>query len=134
MKKKTLQDQNRTAFKMPLITTKDAAEYEGIKAGLIARLKRMGSYEPEIDDLHIDAIARATIYLKHTETLLDSDKANEETYSRVTDAQAKLRKIVENALRELAVTRKERMAAQTGRATEEELTKAILEALRNKPK
>ncbi len=133
MKKRT-QDQDRTVFKMPLLTTKDAAEYEGIKAGLIARLKAMGSYEPEIDDLHIDAIARATIYLRHTESLLDSDKANEETYSRVTDAQAKLRKMIENALRELAVTRKERMTAQTGKATEEELTKIILEALKNKPK
>ncbi len=134
MKKKTIREHNRTAFKMPLLTTKDAAEYESIKAGLIARLKAMGSYEPEIDDLHIETIAKATIYLRHTETLLDSDKANEETYSRVSDAQAKMRKMIENALRELAVTRKERMAAQTGKATEEELTTIILEALKNKPK
>ena len=66
--------------------------------------------------------------------LLDSEGANPEAYSRATDAQAKLRKIIENALRELAVTRRERIITQTGKAAEDELTRAILEALKNRPK
>jgi hypothetical protein len=48
--------------------------------------------------------------MRNLEKLLDSEKANEETYSRVTDSQAKLRKIIESALQGLAVTRKERIA------------------------
>ena len=119
---------------MPLITEKDAKEYEAIKAGLIGELKKLGSYEPEVDDLQIDAIARATIYMRNLEKLLDSEKANDETYSRVTDAQAKLRKIIESALHELAVTRRERIATQAGKAGEEELARLILEALKNRPK
>lgn len=134
MKNRAEPVQSKTVYKIPLITEKDAKEYEAIKAGLISELKKLGSYEPEIDDLHIDAIARATIHLRNTEKLLDSKKANEETYSRVTDAQAKLRKIIESALHELAVTRRERIATQAGKAGEEELAKLILEALKNRPK
>jgi vacuolar-type H+-ATPase subunit H len=134
MESRTQRDQNKVAYKVPMITEKDAKEYEGIKAGLIGELKKLGSYAPEIDDLHIDAIARATIHLRNAEKLLESEKANKETYSRVTDAQAKLRKIIESALHELAVTRRERIATQAGKAGEEELARLILEALKNRPK
>jgi hypothetical protein len=72
--------------------------------------------------------------MRNLERLLDSEKANDETYSRVTDSQAKLRKIIESALQGLAVTRKERITTQAGKAGEEELAKLILEALKNKPK
>lgn len=138
MKRKTKQAPKRASkravYKIPLLTVKDAKEYEAIKTGLIAKLKKMGSYEPEIDDLHIEAIAKATVYLRHTEALLDSEKAGAQTYSRVTDAQAKLRKMIENALHELAVTRRERILSETGKATQNEFTKTLLEALKNRPK
>jgi len=134
MKSETQGDRKPVVHKVPLITVKDAKEYEAVKAGLIGELKKLGSYEPEVDDLEIDAIARATIYMRNLERLLDSEKANDETYSRVTDSQAKLRKIIESALQGLAVTRKERITTQAGKAVEEELAKLILEALKNKPK
>jgi hypothetical protein len=134
MKSETQGDRKPVVHKVPLITVKDAKEYEAVKAGLIGELKKLGSYEPEVDDLEIDAIARATIYMRNLERLLDSEKANDETYSRVTDSQAKLRKIIESALQGLAVTRKERITTQAGKAGEEELAKLILEALKNKPK
>ncbi|MGA8855653.1 MAG: hypothetical protein WB643_00650 [Candidatus Bathyarchaeia archaeon] len=134
MKSETQRDGKPAPYKVPLITEKDAKEYETVKAGLIGELKNLGSYEPEVDDLQVDAIARATIYMRNLEKLLDSEKANPETYSRVTDAQAKLRKIIESALNGLAVTRKERITTQAGKAGEEELAKLILEALKNKPK
>ncbi len=134
MKNETQRDGKPPVYKVPLITEKDANEYEAIKAGLVSELKKLGSYEPEVDDLEVDAIARATIYMRNLEKLLDSEKANPETYSRVTDSQAKLRKIIETALHELAVTRKERITTQAGKMGEEELAKLILEALKNKPK
>jgi len=134
MKEETEPTANRTVHKTPLITEKDAKEYESIKTGLIAKLKKLGSYEPEIDDLHIEAIAKATVYMRHSETLLDSEKAGAETYSRVTDAQAKMRKMIENALHELAVTRRERILSETDKATQNEFTKVLLEALKNRPK
>jgi len=129
-----MKSEKQVVHKVPLITEKDAKEYEAIKAGLISELKKLGSYEPEIDDLQVDAIARATMYMRNLEKLLDSEKANPETYSRVTDSQAKLRKIIESALDGLAVTRKERITTQAGKAGEEELAKLILEALKNRPK
>jgi hypothetical protein len=132
--KETERAPNRAAYKMPLLTEKDATEFETIKTGLIAKLKKLGSYEPEIDDLHIEAIAKATVYMRHSEALLDSKNAGEETYSRVSDAQAKMRKMIENALRELAVTRRERILSESGKATQNEFTKALLEALKNRPK
>ena len=130
----TQRDQKPVPHKVPLITEKDAKEYETVKAGLVRELKKLGSYEPEVDDLEIDAIARATIYMRNLEKLLDSEKANPETYSRVTDSQAKLRKIIDSAFQGLAVTRKERITTQAGKAGEEELAKLILEALKNRRK
>jgi hypothetical protein len=134
MKRETQRDRKPAVHKVPLITVKDAKEYEAVKAGLIGELKKLGSYEPEVDDLEIDAIARATIYMRNLERLLDSEQANDETYSRVTDSQAKLRKIIETALQGLAITRKERITTQASKAGEEELAKLILEALKNRPK
>jgi hypothetical protein len=124
----------KMVHKIPLITEKDAKEFEAIKANIINELKKQGSYEPEVDDLEVDAVARATIYMKNLEKLLDSEKANEETYSRVTDSQVKLRKIVESASEALAVTRKERITTQAGKAGEDELARLILEALKNRRK
>jgi hypothetical protein len=134
MVNETQRDRKQAPHKVPLITEKDAKEYETVKAALIRELKKLGSYEPEVDDLEIEAIARATIYMRNLEKLLDSENANEETYSRVTDSQAKLRKIIDTALQELAVTRKERITTQAGKAGEEELARLILEALKNRPK
>jgi hypothetical protein len=120
--------------KVPLITLKDAKEYEEIKARLIAKLKQLGSYEPEVDDLQVDAIARATIYIRNSEKLLDTEGANEETYSRVADAQAKLRKMIDTALDQLSLTRKARIASQPDKAGEEEFVRKIMEELKNRPK
>jgi hypothetical protein len=121
-------------YKIPLLTEKDAKEYETIRNNLINELKKLGSYEPEVDDLQIDTIARATIYLRNTEKQLDSPTANAETYSRAIDSQAKLRKMIESAMHELALTRRERLAAKAGKAGEGELQRLILEALKNRPK
>jgi hypothetical protein len=130
----TQRDQKPAPHKVPLITEKDAKEYETVKAALIGELKKLGSYDPQVDDLEIDAIARATIYMRNLEKHLDSEEANPETYSRVTDAQVKLRKIIDTAFHELAVTRKSRITTQAGKAGEEELAKLILEALKNRRK
>jgi hypothetical protein len=129
-----MKSEGQAVHKVPLITEKDAKEYESIKAGLVSELKKLGSYDPEVDDLQVDAIARATMYMRNLEKLLDSEQANPETISRVTDSQAKLRKIIESALDGLALTRKERITTQAGKAGEEELAKLILEALKNRPK
>jgi len=134
MVSETRGDSRPAPHKVPLITEKDAKEYETIKADLIRELKKLGSYEPEVDDLEIDAIARATIYMRDLEKLLDSENANPEAYSRITDSQAKLRKIIDSALQGLALTRKDRITTEAGKAGEEELARLILEALKNRPK
>ena len=134
MNREMRHDSKQAPYKVPLITEKDAKEYEAVKAGLISELKKLGSSEPEVDDLQVDAIARATIYMRNLEKVLDSEKPDPETYSRVTDSQVKLRKIIEIALQELAITRKDRIATQAGKVGEEELAKLILEALKDRQK
>ena len=132
--KKQKLDSKPPVYKIPLITKKDAKEYEEIKARLIAKLKQLGSYEPEVDDLQVDAIARATIHLRNSEKLLDAEGATAETYSRVADAQAKLRRIIETALDGLSLTRRARIASQGEKAGQEEFIRKIMEELKNRPK
>jgi hypothetical protein len=122
---------NGPVFKVEMLTFKDVPEYDRIRNGLVETLKRLGCYEPAIDDLHIDAIARATIYTRRLEMFLDSENATEEVYTHVSDAQVKFNKIVENAVHGLAIARRERLSRQAQKAAQDELRKAILEAIQN---
>ena len=95
-------------------------------------LRRLGGYEPAVDDICIEQIARATIYSKRIEIFLDSDNATEFTYTRVTDSKVKLSKTIDNAMHELAVSRRDRMNKQTEGSLMSELREALLKALRSR--
>jgi hypothetical protein len=109
----------------------DEPEYERIKRELVTALKKYGGYEPAVDDLHVDSIARATICSKRAEAYLDSDVANEHTYTRVADVKVKLSSTVENALRQLAINRQDRLAGQTEKGIRDQLRESILRAVKN---
>lgn len=113
-------------IKIPLLTEKDAAEYERIRNEMIKVLEKMGGYEPAIDDLHIDQIARTAIYLKKIESFVDSPLATSDTYSRVTDSKLKMAKMIENAIRQLALSRRDRLEKQTQSSFENELKEVTL--------
>lgn len=122
--------------KAPLIQVQflrdeDQSEYKRLKDALVKSLEKQGGYEPAVDDLHVDAIARTTIYAKRVEAFLDLETATEHTYAMVTDAQLKLRKTIETALHELALTRRDRLLGKTEKSIRDELREALLRVVKN---
>lgn len=107
-------------------TNDDRPEVERLRKGLIKILKKFGSYEPEVDDIQVSQIATCTIYSKKSEKFLDAPTATEHTYSRVVDMKAKLQKMIDTAMRELALSRRDRL----GEHGEEDLMKKIREKIR----
>ena len=102
-------------------TDEDRPEVERLRRGLIKILKKFGSYEPEVDDIQVSQIATCTIYSKKTEKFLDAPTATEHTYSRVVDTKTKLQKMIDTAMRELALSRRDRL----GEHGEQDLMKTI---------
>jgi len=112
----------------PAISGLDVAEYQRIRKAIIAALQKFGVYEPEVDELLICEIASNVIYSKKAEKFLDSKTASEYTFSRVVDAKLKLQKAVEAALRELALTRRDRLNQRGQSEFSQQLREAILKA------
>jgi hypothetical protein len=110
---------------------KDVSEYERTRRELIRVLKRVGGYEAAADDIFIDQIARNAIYARKVEFFLDAATANEHTYAAVTDTKLKLSKIVEKAMRELALSRRDRLGSRSQANIMTELREALLRGLRN---
>jgi metal-responsive CopG/Arc/MetJ family transcriptional regulator/uncharacterized protein YjiS (DUF1127 family) len=122
-------EQPSPVTKLPLITEKDASEYERIRSGLVKVLEKRGDYEPIVDDLLFDQIARGVIYSRKTEVFLDAETADEQTYSSITDTKLKLTRMVDEAIRDLALTRAERLSHQAQADIMSELREAILRGL-----
>lgn len=99
--------------KQELLTKKDVPEYERTKNALVKVLEKAGGYEPAIDDILIDQIARTAIQAKNVEVFLDSKRPTVDTYSVVADSKLKLMKIIENLTRELALSRRDRLGKET---------------------
>jgi hypothetical protein len=116
--------------KTPKITEKNRPEYERTRAAIVKALERMGGYEPAIDDYYIDEIARTAIYAKKVEAFLDSDTANVDTYSSVAYTKQKFSKMIENAIHQLALNRRDRLGNQTQSDMMRELRKALGEDLK----
>jgi hypothetical protein len=110
---------------------KDRPEYVQIRRELIKVLERLGGYEPAADDIFVDEIARTAMYARKVEFFLDAPTANEHTYAAVTDTKLKLSKIVENSMRELALTRRYRLDNRKQVSIVTELREALLRGLKN---
>jgi hypothetical protein len=100
-----------------------------MKRDLIATLQRLGGYEAAVDDIQIDMIVRHVIYSRRIEAFLNSPTATEHTYASVADSKAKLSKMIENALRQLAISRRDRLTTQTQTILMTELREAMLRGL-----
>lgn len=111
--------------KQELLTKKDVPEYERTKNALVKVLEKAGGYEPAIDDILIDQIARTAIQAKTLEVFLDSKRSTVDTYSVVVDSKLKLMKIIENLTRELALSRRDRLGKQTQSDIMEQISLAI---------
>lgn len=117
-------------FKEELITEKDAPEYERMKSGLVKVLNRLGGYEPAVDDIHVDEIARHVIYMNRVELYLDSGNATEETYTVVADSKLKFMKMINDAIRELALSRRDRLGKRIESSLEKELRESFLRVMK----
>lgn len=116
-------------FKMEKLQRKDAAEYQKIRTEIVNVLEKTGGYEPAVDNLYIDRIASTAIYARKLETFLDSSQATARTYAQVTDTKLKLSKIIDNAMHQLALTRRDRIGKQTESNFVNELKQGMLKAL-----
>ena len=128
--KPTWQASVKSPIKIPLLTRKDRNEYEQMRHQLVSVLKKIGGYQPVVDDIYVDQIARAVIYSTRLEVFLDSGKATEYTYSRIIDSKAKLAKTIENSMHQLALNRRDRIDRQTESSLMNELREAMLEGLK----
>jgi hypothetical protein len=98
---------------------------------LVETVEKLGGYEPAVDDIHIDMIVSHLIYLRKIEAFLNAETATEYTYASVADSKVKLEKIIENAIRELAISRRDRLTSQTQANLMTELREAMLRGLRD---
>ncbi len=117
------------ARKTPLLKEKDLAEYERTRSEIIKVLEKMGGYLPAVDDIYVAQIATTGIYLKRIEFFVDSDLATEDTYSSVTDSKLKMVKIIDNAIRQLALSRLDRVGKQTQASLTNELREELERAV-----
>jgi hypothetical protein len=93
-------------------TVKDLPEIDRLTKGIVKVLLKFGGYEPEVDDIWVHQIATCTVYLTKTEIFLDADSATVHTYSRAADTQLKFQKMIENAMNQLALSRRDRIGQQ----------------------
>lgn len=103
-------------------------ELERIAQGIINVLKRYSGYEPEIDDILVYRIATTIIYSRRTESFLDAPTADEKTYTRIIDVQAKQQSMIENALAQLALSRRDRLSRKEEADITAKLRQAIADA------
>jgi hypothetical protein len=103
----------------------DRPEYERLRKGLISLLIKFGGYEPFLDDILVDQIASSTIYWKKLEAFMDAKTATEHTFVRMADSKMKFQKMIETAVRELALSRRDRI----GQQGEVDLTRKLREAI-----
>jgi hypothetical protein len=118
------------AEKQELLTKKDVPEYERTKNALVKVLEKAGGYEPAIDDILIDQIARTAIQAKNLEVFLDSAQSTVDTYSVVADSKLKLMKIIENLTRELALSRRDRLGNQNEASLESRMKEECLRVMK----
>lgn len=118
-------------IKVPLITEKDAPEYNRMRNEIIQVLQTAGGYEPAIDDLLVNVIADNAIYMRKIEFFVDARSATTDTYSSVTDSKLKMIKMIEYAIHQLALSRHDRLIGQTQSSLEKQLKEATLRAVMN---
>jgi len=109
-------------------SNRDRPEYERLRKGIIKLLEKFGVYEPALDDILVGEIASSTIYYNNAEKFLDAANANELTYSRIIDCKLKCQKMIETAIRELALSRRERLSQQSQTDFTRQLQEAIAKA------
>lgn len=119
------------ARKTPKLREKDVAEYERTRSEIIKVLENVGGYEQAIDGILVAQIAITIINLKNIEFFIDSDLATSDTYASVIDTKLKMAKMIENAIRQLALSRRDRIGNQSQSSLINQLKQGLEEVLKN---
>jgi hypothetical protein len=92
---------------------------------LAAALKRLEGYDPDFDLPLIEEVAHSAAFVKLGEAYLRREDCTPETYASISDGMAKHASRMRQAMKELAVTRTERMRHQSATAFVAELKEAV---------
>lgn len=97
---------------------------------LVSALKRLEGYDLDLDLPLIEEVARSAAFIKLGETFLCKKNCSPETYSSISDGMAKHASRMRQAMKELAVTRAERLLNQSATAFAAELKEAVDRVIR----
>ena len=82
------------------------------ESSIEVRSRASGDQESLLDDIWVYRIADCTFYMKKIEYFLDAPTATEDTYSHVIDMQIKQQAMIEHAMEQLALSRRDRAEKQ----------------------
>jgi len=116
----------KARFKM-LLSKEDKPVYDQIYSQMIAYLKSRGDYDPAVDNVFVDIIARAVIRIRKLDDM--ADIASAEKMPSFVDAIQKTYKVFDEAIEGLAASRKERLRTKDQWAMESELREAMRELM-----
>jgi hypothetical protein len=110
------------------------ADIQLVIGRLVSALKRLEGYNPDLDLPLIEEVARSAAFIKRGETYLNRKNCSPETYAGISDGMAKHASRMRQAMKELAVTRAERMRCQSATAFAAELKAAVDRVIRQEDK
>src|SRR3989337_1438540 len=129
--------ESETNRKRSGICLQNASAYEKGRVGIQPNQRGTGQgsgedgrVEPAVDDKYIDRIARLTIYTNKVEMYIDSNNATVDTYVKVTDIKLKQSKMLDMAINQLAIARRDRLGKQTESSLMNELREAMLRGMK----
>lgn len=97
---------------------------------LVSALKRLEGYDPDLDLPLIEEVARSAAFIKRGEAYLNRKDCSPETYSSISDGMAKHASRMRQAMKDLAVTRAERMRYRSATAFVAEFKEAVDRVIR----
>ena len=106
----------------------DNPEVKRTAEGIIKVLKKSGRYEPEVDNIWVYRIAHCNHALKKIGFFLQTPTASEHTIVRMTDAQAKQQAMIEHAMEQLSLSRRDRLEEHGDADLKRRLREAIEKA------
>jgi hypothetical protein len=110
------------------IEEKDRDKLNKLIDDLTKAIKGLGNYVPVFDDLLINIIARSIIYAEKAEHWIDTSEEID-VHSSAVDIIAKNRAMMNAAIENLAISRKERLKQKTAEEVKDEIEKFVRELM-----
>lgn len=98
--------------KVPRLLTKDRSRYDELFGEVVGEVRRFGRYS-RFDNLVIDRMVRAVIYSERAEAIIDSNPDDSRVLSAMTDVLTKQNVIIRDCIKQLAMSRRDRISKET---------------------